>query len=127
METANDINDMVDQMEARLRVAMEPLLSGGGRSAVFARLMLAVVPVWTKAFAWENSTADGAEGMNDLALAAANVIGNMMSSTCKTMFEDDGGPSEWKDLVNAYDQAIQNGKRTITGTIPKRAASRARN
>jgi hypothetical protein len=115
----NDINDMTRRMEESLRIAMERHIKKGGINAIFARLMLAVVPAWASALAWENSRATSVDDIKDIVLASSNVLANLMSSTFKTIFAESEDSSEWKNLViEAYDQAFRSGN-TMSFDVPK--------
>jgi hypothetical protein len=97
----DDFDAMADRMERAVRAEMEPLLADGGRTAVFARLTLALAPAWAKAMAAETQRAEGRA--SDLVEAAANVIANLMGSTCETLLRGDPEMTEqWICLVEAF-------------------------
>jgi hypothetical protein len=96
----DDIDAMAARLDTTLRAAMEPHLAEGGRTAVFARLTLAIAPVWARAMAAEMQRAEG--HAVDIAQAAANVVANLMGSTCETLLRGDPRMTEqWIGLVDA--------------------------
>jgi hypothetical protein len=120
----DDIDAMAERMERTLRAAMEPRFAEGGRTAVFARLTLALAPAWAKALAVEVQRADaspaGFAGGRAADIAEANVVANLMGSTCGTLLQGDPEMTErWICLVEACFREARKSPEIMEFAIPR--------